>query len=467
VPPILASAVVMVIVLAVTFKRKPEDPVRATSVATAASDGLSPARQLLERARPLAYRAESRSDLDAAQGLIEQAAKLDPNDASIWAEWAIVDTKDLDFWLDHSETRKAAAQMHAERAMSLDPLSRDARFARAVTMVSISEYDPAAKAEAAEILRSLVAEKPQDGAALLSLGYAVNSPDRLDEALALFDRAARLPGMASQAALGKWVAYFYAGHYAQAEKVLDESLAVDASQVDDGSLERLGVKIFMTLIWRGDLDGAARLERQMPTSWRMESMGVMINWYVYTYRREPEKALAALRMVTSDELHSNLYSGPKGVLVGDLLEMGGHTDAAQVEWNVVLKSIEQRYESAPNDRGLLEMKIGLLSRLGQRAEADRLWRLDLGLYGDNLTRGARPRMLVMLEPVDRAIDVLEKSVRGPFDNTVPTAAMLRYDPMYDPLRKSPRFAALIALAEADPRLSPKAAGKSAEKSDVP
>ncbi len=304
--PILASGAIVIAVLAFTLIRRPTHETVAPTVA-ATPEKLSPARQLVERARPLIEEVNRvRADYDTAENLLEQAAKLDPNDAQVWAEWAVLDSAYLDSYFDRSAARKTAAQTHAARAMGLDPGSRDARFARAKVLLPVSDYSPAAAAEAAGILRPLVAENPRDAQAVIFLAYALNSWNRPDEALAMFDRAALLPGMAAQAASGRSWAYFMAGRYAEAEKEVDTSLA------SDRSWEALSMKVYLELSWRGDLDEAARLETELPMSWRLESFGATINWYVYSYRREPEKALAVLRMVLPDYLESQAFGGPEG-----------------------------------------------------------------------------------------------------------------------------------------------------------
>jgi hypothetical protein len=61
---------------------------------------------------------------------------------------------------------------------------------------------------------------------------------------------------------------------------------------------------------------------------------------------------------------------------------------------------------------------------------------------------------VQFLPAEQSIEWLTTMLKNP--PTWLTAAALRLDPTFDPLRGNPRFAVLLAQAEADPRLSPKA-----------
>jgi len=428
-----------------------------TKPAAATPAALSPARQLVERARPLIYGNNSlRADFDTATDLLEQASKLDPNDASIWAQWAVLDCAFLDNYFDHSAARKTLAQSHAARAMSLDPTSRDARYAKAATIVPVSEYSPSASAEAEKLLRPLIAENPDDAYALLGLAHDVANQGRTEEALALFDRAARLPGAAARAALGRSNMFYFAARFDEAERAAGASLASEQNWL------ALAWKTFLELTWQGDLDLAQRTEAGLSASWRLEPIGATNAQMVYAYRREPGKALEVLRAVPGDYLQCLSFIGPKALLIGDLLDMAGRTDAARIEWRSALQLVEQRLAATPNVQSLLELKVYLLARLGEREEATRLWQLDLGLYGDDRTSFMRRMIMIQLEPPDRVLEVLESMIKGqPLSWQVPTAAQLRLDPIYDPLRKEPRFQALLARAEADPRLSPKAMASAA------
>jgi len=448
--PVIAGVVVAL--LALIFSRPWEKAPPASGLPPPASAvpaaPLSAARQLVAQARPLVYEFNVlRADYDTAASLLEQAAKFDPNDATVWAMWAVLDCRYIDESFDGTPARKAAAKAHVARAQGLDPGNRAVRFAQAYVIVRLGDYSPAVYAESEKLLRPLLAEDPHDPWVLRNLGFAANTQGRQEEALDWFERAAKQPGDAAESAYCRALVLLWSRRYEEAEQALEKSVA-------SGHLwKALSYQVVLQSMWHGDLDQAQRTMAGLPLTWLMEDQGASTATYVYLWRGETDKALNALRQVPHDYLESQFYVGPKSAWMGDILAAGGRLDAARSEWRSALQMVEQRLAGLPNDWALLTWKIILLAKLGEGDEARRLLKIGQGLYGPDFHRDNFDIALLLGSP-ERAFATIEAVMAHP--PWYWSAAALRFDPQYEPLRKDPRFAALLARAEADPNLSPQA-----------
>jgi len=418
-------------------------PVTTSPAPKPATAPQSEARQLAEKARAMFDSLDgTRDDYKLAEELIAQAKAKDATDAEVCAAEAQLHERFIQRGWDNSDPRREAARAATQRAVRLDPQSFEARWAQA----GLLNYTGSEGEERVRQLRELRRERPTDQRILRALATGLDRLEQLEEAVAIYDESAALPGGDPLALYAKSQAFWFAGRTPEAEA------AIEASIKQKPFTGALLMNVWYKTILHGDLDGArAVLNRIAPAELvedRASYFGFMIEWLA----RRPDAAIARLAAVPRDWLNDSWYRGPKGLLVGDAQQLAGRPDAAALEWRAALRLVEQRLAASPNDRQLINRRIKLLARLGQREEAERQFATLIQMAGIDLTgQQAVPTWVtdccVLLGRKADAIRQISLGLNRGRHAVDFTAADLRLNPDWDPLRGEAEFAAVIAEAD--------------------
>ena len=440
--------------------RDKEKLVSTAAPATAVAP-LSEARRLIEQTRALLLKPNGGpSKYETATLLCERALALDPTAPEAWAVASQVDTKIAFHSFDRSERRIESARSKAAKAINLAPDAFEARLAQGMFQAMIGGQPVAAEAEAA--LRALRAENPREYRVFDALGVLLRDQGRGEEAVACFDEGARLPNGAVAGLSGKAWALRGLWRLDEADAALDQSIAL---QPIAGNV---GLKVFLDLSWRGDPDRALATLRKLPADELTMDVGVAAAVRLYRWRREPAELLKFLAAVPRDWMTWSIL-GPKAALTGDANAELNRPAAARTDWQTALTLVEQRLAATPNDRNLFEWKAYLEASLGEKTKAEETWQRsrEAPSQGTPLLNVEKIHRVV---PPDQVIDELERRVKNASDHLPQgrqssieffSAADLRLNPAWDDLRSLPRFQALQARLDADPRFSPTAKKTSA------
>jgi len=302
---------------------------------------------LMERVRALTRKTDVvRVELDAAVGLLEEAAKLDQKDPEVWALWALIDCRYASEYLDRSTARFDLAQRHATQAISLDPKSPAARLAQATAMTLLSR-DSATKLAAIALLAPLVEEQGDRADALILLANLKWDLGNADEASAYSDRAAKFPGRIGQVHYQRATRYLFSGQGQQSLEEIDRALAAEPA-----AKFQLW-KSYLLMIWQGDVEGAKRVFREIPPAMLVEDFPAGARYFVALWARDYDGAVAALRVIPRDYLEAGAIRGPTGYYKGYALARSGKPVAAETEWRAALQVVERRLGVQPNERVLL------------------------------------------------------------------------------------------------------------------
>src|SRR5438270_1398109 len=384
---------------------------------------------------------EDLEKLKQAEQLYERAIQLDPKFALAFARWS-----QLESWLVHSFERTAErrqkARTLAQQALQLQPDLPEAHLAMGFSLY-YGDNDFEGTVKEFEIAQR---DLPNEAEGYLALGSIQRRLGKWPESNASLEKAVSLDPKDSWVLQNLALSYQTLRDFDAANKTIDRGLKVNP----DG-LGLWEIKSKLAIAEKGDLSVAERAF-QAPKSIPMNNeeklmiAGGRLN--VFLLERKYQEALHE-----AESLSDGILAGIPAALCGKYYLLGFARKALHDEAGAraaLLKAkdlVEAQLKQSPDSPDLRIQLAKGLAYLGDKAaaltEARRATEIlpesKDAFGGPEITEGAAEVCAIVGENT-RAIELLDGLLSRPSPVTV---ALLKLSPAWDPLRKDPRFQALI------------------------
>jgi serine/threonine-protein kinase len=208
------------------------------------------------------------------------------------------------------------------------------------------------------------------------------------------------------------------------------------------------MKAAVAVLWTGDLSAVEKQFSSVPPGADPEGLITWLRVGILTLERKFPEALQVAQQFRSETLATATTAPcPKALLEGMLYRYQGDKEKARIAFEQARVVAEKLVREAPQDSAR-HGQLGLvLAALGQKEEAINEGKRAVELLPESQDAFDGPQATAALAQIyawtgefDEAFRLLDHLLDVPNGLTV---TILKLEPMWDPLRKDPRFQALI------------------------
>ena len=394
--------------------------------------------------RGLAFEARSNYSSDALFKAIEfydLAVRLDPNFALAWARLSGVHALLYSNRRDTTAARRDAAKEALENAQKLQPNTPETLLFTGYYQYWVLHDYGLAKATFGRVSKML----PGNSEVLYALAAIARSEGHWDESIAYWERGLALNPR--NTALLTEVAFTYAAlrQFPKAEKLYDRALDILPNEL---SLMALKASIYQA---EGNLQEAAKLLAQVNAQTNSD-VAVRIK---LTQLRLERNHTEAIRWVQARQARfhfaSGIDKGSKQVGIALVQRVAGDTAHAKAAAEQARNTLEPLRKDQPDNAFVAAALAVAYAILDEKDSALNEAQRAITLLPSNKDRLSGPAFeenLALVEMIigenSRAIATLTRLLQTPYGGwlyspTPITPALLRLDPIWDPLRADPVF----------------------------
>ena len=387
------------------------------------------------------------SEMPLAIAAYKQALAKDPGFALAAAMLAQAHMRTYWSVPDHTAARLAAAKAAAEQALALQPDLGEAHVALgAYWYYGYRDYTQAL--QQVDLARKSM---PNSAGVELYAGAILRRKGQWSDALIHMQRAIVLDPRSSLSIDQLAVAYQALRRYAEADPVFARAVAVTQDPTDEEITQAYNI-----VVWKGDLAPLrAAVASLVVGSADYSGNGLSIfqlHWLSRDYSEAAKVAETNTQAVWSDNSNVTL---PRRLYLAFAYQAAGDIPKAQLLYVEVRTQMQTALQQRADDPDL-HLALGFAAAgLGLKDEAIGEGRKAATLLPVSRDSYSGPGYLTWLAQIylrvgqkDEAIDTLREVLAVPSGGSAISPALLKLDPVWDPLRKDPRFQKLVTDGEA-------------------